>query len=124
MPFVHSRRLSRTPPSPGAESGKPARGPGRGVLLLVVASLVACSHPDYLEHHHIAVPEPVAAKRPHRIEAHGEVRIDDYYWLRERDNPDVVAYLEAENRYADAVLYPSLPFRNSATAAAFSSCWR
>ncbi len=29
------------------------------------------------------------------------MRIDDYYWLRERDNPEVIAYLEAENSYAD-----------------------
>src|SRR5690606_32630341 len=35
---------------------------------------------------------------------HGHVRIDDYYWLRERDNPEVIAYLEAENAYADEVM--------------------
>ena len=42
---------------------------------------------------------PVAAKRPHMLKKHGDVRLDDYYWLRERDNPDVTAYLEAENTY-------------------------
>ena len=42
---------------------------------------------------------PVATKRPHTLEKHGDVRVDDYYWLRERDNPDVAAYLEAENAY-------------------------
>jgi len=96
--------VARTPLFPAAESGGSARRPGRGALLLVLASLVACSHPDYLEHHRVAVPEPVAEQRPHRLEAHGEVRIDEYYWLRERENPEVVAYLEAENRYAEAVL--------------------
>ncbi len=34
----------------------------------------------------------------------GEERIDNYYWLRERDNPDVMAYLEAENAYTDEVM--------------------
>jgi oligopeptidase B len=34
---------------------------------------------------------------PMRLEKHGHVRVDDYYWLRERDNPEVIAYLNAEN---------------------------
>ena len=38
---------------------------------------------------------------PTRLEKHGHVRIDDYYWLRERDNPEVVAYLNAENQHAE-----------------------
>ena len=46
----------------------------------------------------IATP-PRAPRRPHRHETHGDVRVDDYYWLRERDNPEVRAYLEAENAY-------------------------
>ena len=33
---------------------------------------------------------------------HGDERVDDWYWLRERDDPDVLAYLEAENAYTDA----------------------
>ena len=39
-------------------------------------------------------------KTPTRLEKHGHVRLDDYYWLRERDNPEVMAYLNAENDYA------------------------
>ena len=42
---------------------------------------------------------PLAKKRPRRLENHGDVRVDDYYWLRDRDDPDTVAYLEAENAY-------------------------
>jgi oligopeptidase B len=38
---------------------------------------------------------------PTRLEKHGHVRIDDYYWLRERDNPEVMAYLQAENERAE-----------------------
>jgi oligopeptidase B len=40
-------------------------------------------------------------KIPTRLEKHGHVRIDDYYWLRERENPEVIAYLNAENEYAE-----------------------
>ncbi len=47
---------------------------------------------------------PVAKIKPTRLEKHGHVRIDNYYWLRERDNPEVIAYLEAENAYTDAVM--------------------
>ncbi len=47
---------------------------------------------------------PVAAVKPQRLEAHGQVRIDEYYWLRERDNPEVIRYLEAENAYTKAVM--------------------
>lgn len=38
--------------------------------------------------------------------AWGDKRSDEYYWLNERENPAVTAYLEAENRYADTVLAP------------------
>ena len=47
------------------------------------------------------MPDPPRAKRvPHRLEHHGHVRIDEYYWLRDRENPEVLAYLHAENEYA------------------------
>lgn len=49
-----------------------------------------------------AVLPPVAAKKPRRFTNHGDVRIDDYYWLREKENPEVIAYLEAENAYTKA----------------------
>ena len=37
---------------------------------------------------------------------------DDWYWLRDRDDPEVIAYLEAENAYADAMLAPLVPLRD------------
>ena len=53
-------------------------------------------------------PEPPRARvAPTRIETHGVVRVDDYYWLRERDNPEVTAYLEAENEHTRAVMEPT-----------------
>ncbi len=53
---------------------------------------------------------PVAATHPHAVKApFGAVRQDEYYWLRDdtRKNPDMLAYLAAENRYADAQLASS-----------------
>ena len=39
-------------------------------------------------------------KIPTRLETHGHVRVDDYYWLRQRDNPEVIRYLTEENDFA------------------------
>lgn len=50
------------------------------------------------------VSPPVAAKALKRIETQGDVRMDDYFWLRERENPAVRAYVEAENAYTAAVM--------------------
>ncbi|KER10465.1 MAG: protease 2 [[Candidatus Thermochlorobacteriaceae] bacterium GBChlB] len=46
---------------------------------------------------------PVAKKKPKTDKLHGDVRVDNYYWLREKDNPEVIAYLNAENTYTDAM---------------------
>jgi oligopeptidase B len=54
----------------------------------------------------VAVP-PVAKKVPKETVLHDEKRIDDYFWLREKKNPDVIAYLEAENAYTAAVMKPT-----------------
>jgi len=47
---------------------------------------------------------PVAEKIEKELTLHGHTRIDPYYWLRERENPRVIEYLNAENEYKDAML--------------------
>ncbi len=47
---------------------------------------------------------PIAAQHPHVHLLHGDERIDPYFWLRDRENHDVIAYLEAENAYTDALM--------------------
>ena len=49
---------------------------------------------------------PQATPRPHTLTAFGHDREDPWYWLRERDDPEVRAYLEAENAYTEEVLAP------------------
>ena len=51
-------------------------------------------------------PPPVARKVPTETSLHGVVLTDDYAWLRDKQNPEVTAYLEAENAYAEAVMAP------------------
>ena len=53
------------------------------------------------------VTPPSAKKIPHITEIHGRTLLDDYFWLRDKDNPEVQAYLEAENAYTDAVMKPT-----------------
>jgi oligopeptidase B len=54
------------------------------------------------------MPEPPRAEQiPRTLETHGHARVDEYYWLRDREDPEVIAYLEAENAYTEAVLAPT-----------------
>jgi len=55
---------------------------------------------------------PVAKKIPKEIVIHGDKRVDDYFWLREKTNAAVTTYLESENAYADAVTKPLQGFQN------------
>src|SRR5215831_18626551 len=54
---------------------------------------------------------PVAKKVPHTTEVNGRTLTDNYFWLREKSNPEVRAYLEAENAYTDVVMKPTEPFQ-------------
>jgi oligopeptidase B len=56
---------------------------------------------------------PIAKKVPHVVTLHGDRRQDDYFWLREKTNPDVIAYLKSENAYTDAVTRDSEPFQQA-----------
>ncbi len=50
------------------------------------------------------VVPPVAKKIAKELTTHGDTRVDNYYWMNDRENPEVIAYLEAENAYKDALM--------------------
>src|SRR5215813_15545557 len=54
---------------------------------------------------HTATP-PVAPQHSTILSEHSDKRVDDYYWLRHKQDPAVLDYLQAENTYADAVTKP------------------
>ncbi len=54
---------------------------------------------------------PIAAKRPHPHEIHGDTRPDDYYWLNQKNDPDVIAYLTEENHYFEEMMAPLAPLQ-------------
>lgn len=90
----------------------------RGLLLLACLAAVPCSYANdesAMPTSDTLIQPPVAAKHPHAIKKHGDTRVDNYYWLRddERQKPEVLAYLEAENAYTDAMLKPIKPLRAS-----------
>ena len=59
-------------------------------------------------------PTPPVAKKVEKVHLlHGDPRPDPYFWLREKSNPQVAAYLEAENAYTDAVLKPTEPLQKA-----------
>jgi oligopeptidase B len=75
-------------------------------LALVAVVLFACNQSRVKTMSEAEPTPPVADKRPHEVKSPHGTRIDPYYWLRddERKDPDVLAYLNAENAYSDAML--------------------
>ena len=58
-----------------------------------------------------AATPPAAAKKPKLMEKFGDRRVDDYFWLREKTNPEVIDYLKAENAFTDEYMKPLEGFR-------------
>jgi oligopeptidase B len=75
------------------------------LLALVPVSMLVFTPPDELP------SPPVAKKIPHVTEINGHQLTDNYFWLREKSNPEVRAYLEAENAYTDALMKPTEPLQ-------------
>ncbi len=78
---------------------------GMGALLLAGIFVLTAANTTTLP------APPVAKKVPHVTEVNGHEMVDNYFWLREKSNPEVKAYLEAENAYTDAVMKPTEPFQ-------------
>jgi len=55
---------------------------------------------------------PIARKEHKETALHGTVLVDDYAWLRDKENPEVSVYLEAENAYAETVMAPLADLRD------------
>ena len=71
------------------------------VRLLLVVNLIfaaACKNSETSDTA-MELQPPLAEKKEKLLEIHGDVRIDNYYWLNERENEEVIDYLERENDY-------------------------
>ena len=79
--------------------------------IALVALLAACAQQAAKP----TVPEaqpPVANRIPKDVTVHGDKRIDDYFWMRNKGTPEVEQYLNAETAYADAVMAPTRPLQD------------
>ncbi|MGB1231847.1 MAG: S9 family peptidase [Winogradskyella sp.] len=54
---------------------------------------------------------PIAKKIPHTLTKHGDERVDNYFWMKDRQHPEVIDYLNAENNYCDAQMEPTKNFQ-------------
>jgi oligopeptidase B len=70
-----------------------------GILFVLSLASIGCGKANTPAEE---IKPPVAKIIPKELTAHGHTRIDNYYWLNQRENPEVIAYLEAENAYKEA----------------------
>jgi len=54
---------------------------------------------------------PTAKKIPHQLEKHGDLRTDDYFWMKDREHPEVIDYLNKENAYCDSKMAHTKDFQ-------------
>ena len=73
-------------------------------LATLIILLAACTSKEI-------IMAPIAKKVKKEIITHGHSRVDNYYWMNDRENPEVIAHLEAENAYKDAVLKHTDPLQ-------------
>ena len=71
------------------------------VLFLLTITFVTSCNQKKEQQLEIKTQVPIADKRPVYLEKHEDVRTDDYFWLKDRKNPEVIDYLERENDYND-----------------------
>src|SRR5262245_43428856 len=81
--------------------------------VLFLAAVCAFHQPAAAQLDTAAARPPIAEKVPRQETLHGETWVDHYYWLREKANPKVTAYLEAENAYTAAVMKPTEAFQDA-----------
>ncbi len=70
------------------------------ILVIILAIFLSCKTNNRMEH----LDPPMAKVNPKQLTKHNHTRIDNYYWLNERENPEVIAYLEDENAYTRAIM--------------------
>ncbi len=81
-------------------------------LALALMTTLSFNHSASAEDRALSWP-PEAGKLPKVDIVHGDKRVDDYFWLREKSSPEVTAYLQAENAYADSLMKPTEAFQQA-----------
>src|SRR6056300_1466643 len=79
-------------------------------MLIFVALFSACKN-NVPMNFDTNIHPPDAEKNPFQLKSHEDIRIDPYYWMRERENPEVIDYLERENDYYKKMTQDTESFR-------------
>lgn len=99
-----------------AAQSKPMTNSKKWILSLVMTATIASTPLATAEDSKTAsapdVKPPVAKRILKETQIHGDILKDEYFWMREKSNPEVAAYLEAENAYTDALMAPTAPLRD------------
>lgn len=74
--------------------------------LMIVLSIIAALNVPILAQSN-ALRAPMTEKKTKTTKIHDDTMIDEYFWLREKSNPEVIAHLEAENAYSEAMMKPT-----------------
>ena len=107
--------MNRRPSSSGkSEAGKVRLLPFKHYVLplfivMMLTHLTGCNEPSKQEKKEEVEAKPimrvpVADRYPHYTTIHDTTLVDNYFWLRDKENPEVIAYLKAENHYADSMM--------------------
>ena len=81
-------------------------------LLIPITFATGCKNKPLMTQN-TGITPPLAEKIPYQHKIHNDIRIDDYYWLRERENPEVAEYLERENDYYEKMTAVTDPLKES-----------
>jgi oligopeptidase B len=78
----------------------------KNLIIIAVSSMVLNSCTQNSANNY-----PIAKKESQELSIHGNTRVDNYYWLNDRENPEVIKYLEDENAYTESILKPTEKFQ-------------
>ncbi len=84
------------------------------LVVITIVSLIfatSCKNKEHSEKN-MDIQAPIADKIEKHLEIHGDVRVDNYYWLNQRENEEVIDYLERENDYYDKMTAHNKDFQD------------
>ena len=79
-------------------------------LMIVLSIMAALNVSNFAQSN--ALRAPMTEKKTKTTKIHDDTMIDEYFWLREKSNPQVIAHLEAENTYSEAVMKPTAAWQD------------
>ncbi len=79
-------------------------------IVIIICTFVCCEKKIAMKFD-TTIKAPIAEKIPYQLKKHGDIRVDNYYWIKEKENPEVIDYLERENDYYQRMTESSKIFK-------------